>query len=164
MMPSGPRTKARRSLGLGVSGPMAISAPCAQFFYRRIDVVDRQADILQPVIRKGRRRHIRFMRVRQRDQHLLATYRHRDPLLPQSASFGCASAAGTSPIGVRARTRITVAPMSARAPAKTKESRSCQSPERDSRSRLAQAGRNCCHQEREMRMLGRRPQASARGR
>ena len=40
----------------------------AQLFHRGIDVVDRQPNVLKPVMRKRRLRHIGFLRVRRRDR------------------------------------------------------------------------------------------------
>ena len=55
-----------------------ISSLCAQFFARRIDVIDRQTDVLQAIIWELRRGGSRVVRVRRRYQHLLATHPHGD--------------------------------------------------------------------------------------
>ncbi len=52
----------------------------AQLLHSGIQIINRQADVLE--MGKGRPRGVGFVRVRRRDQNLLATEPHRDALLP----------------------------------------------------------------------------------
>jgi hypothetical protein len=75
MMPSGPRTKRAVSRVACQRTDRDLSTFGAQLFHCRINIVYRQPDMLRPVMRKGRCRHVWFVRVRRRYQHLLATSR-----------------------------------------------------------------------------------------
>jgi hypothetical protein len=89
MIPSGPRMKASRQPGLRVSGPIAIPAPLARNSSTAgVHIIDGQTDMLQAVIRKGRRRRSGFVWVRRGDQYGLTTQPHRDALLARIERAG----------------------------------------------------------------------------